>query len=296
MLIILYSLIQPAFALDSFAGVETSLPASGAIDAAVNIGPAVQMQNEDIDTLTLIRDDDGAAVTGTVESYGSVSQFVPAAPLDANTSYSLMTTPGRHLGVDEDGTITRFTTGTAEDVDPPSAPTITDVTSSHISDDWGDWFTFSVDINPSADASGIRYAVELSFDPCPVSEGTDVQCQALPRPAEEHFLLPGDAASQSLEFIRDPAGNNDDGADFDPHSTLVIIRAIDLAGNESGAACAIPEGWDVSATPCAGVENTFVIPAPPEDPDSGCSTVSGTSSSAAFMLSLFALLGLRRRR
>ena len=295
MFILIFSLLQSALALDVYYGFEHALPADNATEVVTNIAPAILMTGETADEMLLTRASDGQEVPSSVTNYAGIYQLLPDADLETETTYILSIAPT--VGTPEDGIVSTFTTGQRSDLIAPTRPTITNVERSSNEDEWGVWTSLIVTIDAAVDDADVRYAVELYFEPCG-NVREEPTCGAPGQSAEGHFLpRSNDVDSHILRFSDDPAGNNHPGAHFEPYRTMVIVKAIDLAGNESAKACSVPKSWDISLTECADVTNVLRIANPEDNQTSGgCSVLAGATAPMGLGMTLLPLLGLRRRR
>ncbi len=264
----------PAHALDCVDWmVNGSMPTDQATAVPTNAQITVRLYSWHEDPpAPVLFDAAGAVVTTTLDTHvqGTDKIFVltPDADLAADSAYSVTV---EHPFTDGPPTpVTSFTTGDWQDVNAPPEPLVNGVSASHETDEWGDWYSFIVAIDPIADESEYKHEVTLR----------DVN-------TDESFvrwqLTPGEA-------FHDNPCNTDLAARLDPTNTEVTVRSFDIAGNISGEEVIGPQPGDTGDTGDTG----------PTDSGGGGMTggsrcdVAGAGAVGGLLFAL-PLLGLRRR-
>ncbi|MEL6346999.1 MAG: hypothetical protein AAFV53_28050 [Myxococcota bacterium] len=284
MLLSLLMLATPAQALDCVDyELQGSMPAHESTDLPINARMVLKIYAWSTDDMTvrMVEDVSGDDVATSIETFDEATQafliVTPDADLSPSTAYRV-----EILRDDAVEDIVRFTTGTGADETAPSDPSVLDTDFQSQTDEWGDWNTFSVDIDPSTDErTAVMYRIEIG---------------------DETFSAPlvRYALSAQARMSDDPC-NSDEAGNSDPAAVWVQVSAIDAAGNVSGSDVYEPEeetgGGEDSGDPGDSGDPVGSGDDDSEDGDSadGCAVVSAPAAMSLVMMGLLAA-GTRRRR
>lgn len=230
----LWTMIGAALALDcDDFNLTDSLPVSGAHEQPQNTQIVLAAYASYVDDAPrLINAETGASISTTVThfAHGTQHRWVlePRSLLAPGTAYRAELLRGGEVADS-----ISFITGSGTDVVAPDAPSVLGTDSAFASDTWGDWASFSVEIDPVADDAHVYYELTL----------TPLGGEALVR-----YSMTADA-----RFFDDPC-NSDEAGLLEADSAAVEVVAIDVAGNRSDGGGYTPPsgggpGCSVAAAP-----------------------------------------------
>jgi hypothetical protein len=285
------------------------------VDVPLNVMPVVEVHAMDVQStsdptpeheLVLIDIASAAIVPAQVHHIGTgLYQLWPDAVLAANRAYAVVSIPDLPMSY-EGEPLAVFTTGEVEDHRVPTIPEPLGVAQESVSDEWGDWHTFSVEQRPARDPVGVVYAVEVETLSCALAGdcGAPPLSFALGGVLVEAPSHDGSSVVETLRFSDNPVGDADPLALEIPEDSVVRIYTMDLAGNNAALVCSLPQGVEAELVGCgdaAAVGEHGVEPEPGDDGDSsddssGSSGCAVAGATPAFGLALMSLGAMARRR
>jgi hypothetical protein len=239
--IVALALSAPAAALDCIdRDITGALPADESVDQPINALVTVRVYGSAQFSELILRDEDDRKIAGTSQVFPAGSDAVVVFTPDG------LLAPGVTYAAEvewDDGQVDAaqtFTTVDEEDTEVPTEPEVVSVTQSHEEDEWGNWDSLLVDVQPATDANGLRYEVKISTD------------EAFTSPFVRFQFARGE------QFTNDPC-SIDEVALLDPAGLFVEVTAIDVAGNRSDGTLSEPREEGGVTTGGSGCSTSGVL-------------------------------------